>query len=138
MAYGGIQRYRQSNVNTASSGILLIQLYDAALKYARKARACIVEKNPAGKGLAIGKSIDIIHEFRGSLKHDKAPDLCANLDSLYDYLIRQLQAGSVTLKVEPIDEVIAHLQALRTTWADAVAAADRAKVGGSEPQAHRG
>ena len=120
MTTGHLGRYRQNKYVTASPGQLLLALYDGAIRFGRQARQAIADGDTAEKGESIGRVTAIISELTSTLDHSKSPDLCANLEQLYNYMIERLQEGSIKMQVEPIDEIILHLEGLREAWSEAV------------------
>ena len=129
MGLSSIQRYRHTELSTSSPGQILLACYDGAIRSAGQARAAIESKDPAAKGQALGRAIGIISELMSSLEHERAPELCDNLERLYLYSLDRMHEAGLSMKVEPIDEVVELLRDLRATWAEAVPASDGAEVG---------
>lgn len=117
--------YKQKQITTASPGEVLLALYDGAIRYSLQAKEAIVMGNPAKKGENLGRVMAIIGELKSTLEYQRAPELCRNLERLYNYFIDQLHEASVHMKAEPIDAVVRHLRELRTTWAEAVKLAEQ-------------
>ncbi len=125
---GAIQRYRSVGVETADPGKLLLMLYDAAIGFCKKAKILIDKGDMEGKGKFISKAQAIINEFIATLDYSVAPELCANLESLYHFMLNQLNDANINVDKEPLDVVIKLLTDLRNAWADAV------EKSGSGPQ----
>ncbi len=117
------QRYRQTEVETANPGRILITLYDAAIRFVRLAIQQINDGNIAAKGVTLGRAYAIIAEFIHALDHDKAPELCGNLEAIYNFMLEQMANANLQMKAEPLEPVLHHLIDLRATWAEAVAKA---------------
>ena len=115
-----VNRYRENQIMTASREQILLALYDGAIRFAQQACDAIAARDPAAKGKAIGRAIAIVGELNGTLDHGKAPELCANLSSIYNYMLARLNEGSAKMQTAPIEEVIGHLQGLRETWQKAI------------------
>jgi len=120
MYRSNVNRYQENKVMLSSPGEVLLALYDGAIRFARQARIAIEINDPAVKGQKIGSVMAILAELTATLDHDRAPELCTNLEALYSYMVDRLQQAGVDMDVEPLDEVIRHLQRLRETWAEAV------------------
>lgn len=73
-------------------------------------------KDFAGKGLQLGKSIDIIGGLQNSLDMEAGGDISANLDALYDYSIRRLSEAGLNNDVTIVDEVTNLLREIKFGW----------------------
>ena len=129
MYRANVSRYKQHQVMLSSPGEILLALYDGAIRFSRQARIAIEHRDPAIKGEKIGSVMAILAELTATLDHENAPELCKQLEMLYDYLLERLQEASMEMATEPLDEVILHLEKLRQTWGEAVRIAENeAKV----------
>lgn len=54
--------------------------------------------------------------MRASLDFGAGGELAANLDSLYDYMVRQLAKANAGDRVETLDEVLRLLGEIRSAW----------------------
>lgn len=124
MYRANVSRYKQNQVMLSSPGEILLALYDGAIRFARQARIAIENDDPAVKGEKIGSVMAILAELTATLDHEQAPDLCKQLEMLYDYLLERLQEASINMDVAPLEEVITHLEKLRETWGEAVRIAE--------------
>jgi flagellar protein FliS len=112
-------RYRETQVAEATPQEILIGTYDGMLQRIARARQAILDRDPAEKGMALSPVFVALGELRVALEHQRAPQLCARLDALYDYLGRRLQLASCNRDITILDEVSKHLRDLRATWAQA-------------------
>ncbi len=80
----------QSGVEDASPHRLIQMLFEGALERIAQARGAMLQGNIALKGELIGKAAKIVAGLQGSLADTEGGDLAADLDSLYDYVIRRL------------------------------------------------
>ncbi len=127
------QQYRNSAVETASPGALLLMLYDAAIQSLEGARSAIEAKDMAQAHRHLTKAQDIVLELMSTLNMDY--EISKSLWSLYDYLYRQLVQANVKKSVELIDEVNSFMCELRETWREAVKKAGRtASLGQERPR----
>ena len=106
----------QSNVHDASPHELIGMLINGALTRLSTAKGCMERKDFAGKGVQLGKSMDIITGLQGSLDMDAGGDISANLDALYDYMIRKLSEASIQNDMAIVDEVIGLLMEIKMGW----------------------
>lgn len=117
MSYQNV--YRQASVNTATPGRLLIMLFDGLFRFINQGKVAIVEKNFETAHISLCRAQDIVAELRNTLAHEKAPELCANLNSLYDYFYRTLVDANVKKSPELLDEILPQIQELRDAFAEA-------------------
>ena len=109
----------QSTVDGASSSQLITLLLDGALERVREARWHMQQGNLAGQGELIGKAIDIVASLDSYLDHDSGADVAHTLESLYDYLVRQLYRANQKSDVLILDEVASLLSDVRVGWVEA-------------------
>lgn len=107
----GIQAYArvgvESAVLSASPHQLVVLLFDGALSAMKKAAILIEQGDIPGKGQALSKAINIISNgLQSGLNHEVGGDLVANLDSLYDYMIRRLLQANLNNDLNAINEVV--------------------------------
>lgn len=110
------EQYRRVDVETASSGKLILMLYDGAIRFCRQAASEWREGQEAQARSHVYRAQDILAELIGSLNFDAGP-LATNLFQLYEYMnYRLIQSG---LRRDPAAaEEVAHLlEELRQTWA---------------------
>ncbi|EPC3804731.1 flagellar export chaperone FliS [Enterobacter ludwigii] len=117
----GIQAYAQvgveSAVLSASPHQLVVLLFDGALSAMKKAAILIEQGDIPGKGQAISKAINIISNgLQSGLNHEVGGDLVANLDSLYDYMIRRLLQANLNNDLNAINEVVELLNNIAEAW----------------------
>jgi flagellar protein FliS len=117
------QRYRRTEVETANPGRILLTLYDAAIRFVRLATQQMKEGNIAAKGITLGRAYAIIAEFIHALDHEKAPELCQNLEAIYNFMLERLSEANAKVDPTPLEPVLTYLTELRETWSQAVARA---------------
>ncbi|KUP05251.1 flagellar biosynthesis protein FliS [Bacillus coahuilensis p1.1.43] len=108
------QAYQNNSVNTASPGELTLMLYNGCLKFLHLGKKAIEEGNIQEKNINIQKAQNIIQEFMVTLNMDIP--MSKNLQSLYDYMYRQLISANVKSDAAIIDEVEGMIVELRDTW----------------------
>jgi flagellar protein FliS len=95
---------------------LTLMLMDGALERISAAKGNLAHGRTAEKCALIQRAIDILHELRASLDFGAGGELAANLDSLYDYMVRQLAKANAGDRVETLDEVLRLLGEIRSAW----------------------
>lgn len=130
--------YLATQIETTTQGELLIMLYEAAIKFLKRARVEIENKDYAKKGIYISKAMAIIHELAESLNKEKGGDITPKLASLYQFCSSQLVKANIRMDTKMIDEVIRILDGLRSAYVQIVPAqegkpAPAAAATGSQP-----
>jgi flagellar secretion chaperone FliS len=97
--------YRRVDLESAPKTQILERLFDRFLVDVTNARAAIESKDIVAKAAALDHALQIVVELKASLDGSAAPELCANLGALYDFVTDQLVAASVNLSVKPLDPV---------------------------------
>ncbi len=110
--------YRNSAVETASPGKLLLMLYNAAIRNLDNAVQSIADKDIESAHKSIVRTQDIVSEFMCSLNMEY--EISEKLLALYDYLHRRLVEANIHKNVEIIKEVRGFLVELRDAWQEAV------------------
>lgn len=119
----------QTGAMSASPHKLIAMLYDGARAAIARARFHLEGGNIAERGNAISKAIDIIDNgLRAVLDHAAGGEISANLESLYEYMVRRLMLANLRNDAALLAEVDALLESLASAWAqidDAAAGAER-------------
>ncbi|ABI71030.1 flagellar export chaperone FliS [Shewanella frigidimarina] len=115
-----LQSYRkvslESEIAVASPHRIIQMMFEGALQRIAQAKYAIQQKNPAQKGENIGKAVSIIAGLSGSLNMDAGADVSANLDSLYEYMLRRLSEANVANDIEMLEEVSALVRTIKEGW----------------------
>jgi flagellar protein FliS len=119
-SYSAIQSYSdvkvQSGVETASPHRLIQMLFEGALERIAQAKGAMQQKQYARKGELLGKAVNIIGGLQGSLNDREGGELAANLDSLYDYIIRRLTQANYENNQDYLDECGRLLGDIKVAW----------------------
>lgn len=118
--YKATQAYFKTQLTTTSQGELVVLLYDGAIKFLRRAKEKMEEKDYAEKGVYISKTLDIIQELDSSLDMEKGGDLSKNLRGLYLYAQGRLLKANLKMDQELVEEVIVMLSSLREAFSSIV------------------
>jgi flagellar protein FliS len=125
--------YKNSAVETASPGKLLLMLYNGAIRDLDTATQRIAEKDFETAHNRLVRAQDIITEFMCTLNMDY--EISGKLLALYEYLHRRLVEANARKDAEIINEVRGFLIELRDTWQEALnktsSTAPRVAAGGS-------
>jgi flagellar secretion chaperone FliS len=118
--YSAAQRYSnvkvQSSVEDASPHRLIQMLLEGALERIAQAKGAMLAKQIARKGELIGKAVAIVGGLQGSLNDSEGGQLTANLESLYDYVIRRLVQANHENKTEYLDECGRLIGEIKLAW----------------------
>ncbi len=119
-AYSAAQHYSsvkvQSSVEDASPHRLIQMLFEGALERIAQAKGAMLQKQIARKGELIGKAVAIVGGLQGSLNDSEGGHLAANLDNLYDYVIRRLIQANHENKPEYLDECGRLIGQIKSAW----------------------
>jgi flagellar protein FliS len=119
-AYSATKQYQkvdaQSAIMEASPHQLVAMLISGAISRLTTAKGCMQREDLAGKGEQIGKGMDIITGLQSSLDMQAGGDISAQLDSLYDYMIRRLMQASINSDIAAVDEVVGLLREIKGGW----------------------
>jgi flagellar protein FliS len=114
------RRYEQVQATTSSPGEILLALYDGLFRFLRGAEICFQNKQLVKGRELLSKSHAIVSELLLALDHGKSPELCAQLESIYDYCMGTIVQANIKTDVQLISDVIRVLTPLREAWVQAV------------------
>jgi flagellar protein FliS len=107
----------EAGVLGASPQVLIVMLYDGAIRAILSARAALEAKDHATKGPALSKAIGIIDEgLKPALDLEAGGEIAANLAALYEYMTRKLMLANLRNDLGALDEVVRLLQELKSAW----------------------
>ena len=112
------QTKAQSGIESASATQLITMLLDGALERVAKAQGHMERGELAEQGEVIGKVIDIVASLDSYLDHDKGGEVSKTLESLYDYIVRQLYQANLKNDVSVLEEVATLLSEVRAGWVE--------------------
>lgn len=119
-SYSAVQNYSSvkvhSSVETASPHRLIQMLFEGALERIAQAKGAMAQNQIARKGELISKAVAIVGGLQGSLNDKEGGALAANLDGLYDYIIRRLSQANFENNPEYLDECGRLLGEIKTAW----------------------
>jgi len=125
LAYkNALSTYKETTINTAGQGQLIVMLYDEAVKQLTKATDLLnlnnTQKKDPGRIEQINKSImktqEILTELMVSLDFEQGGEISKNLFSLYTWFNRELLESNIDKDIERMLTVKDMLSDLRNTW----------------------
>jgi flagellar protein FliS len=119
MTYGQNQ-YRKTQVATVDRGRLIVLLYEGAISFLTKARACLEEKDIPSFSSLVNRAQDILDELNASLNMDQGGDIAINLRRLYMFMGDQLVKSKIKGEAQCLDEVVRMLTSLNEAWREAM------------------
>ncbi len=112
-----VAQYRSNQVQTASPARVIVQFYDGALKFIKLATCAIEARDYAAKGVHLSRAHAIVSELRANLDATRAPELCAELERLYVYVLDCITEANVKADAKPLAPACKVLEQLRAAWA---------------------
>lgn len=115
------QRYQAAQVTTASPVRIVVQLHDGAVRFLQQAMQLKESGQIAQRASALKRAHAIIGELQASLEAKHSPELCQDLDRLYDFMLERI--AQATLNRDPertqatLTPVVNILRELRGAWA---------------------
>ena len=117
MSFAAAQ-YRAATVGTASPVQIVVRLYDAALRFLAQARVAEEQGKRAERSAKLQRCHAIVSELQVSLVHSHAPELCADLERLYEFVLHTLTQASVTGESDGLESAEKVLRELREAWSE--------------------
>ncbi len=108
--------YKQNQISTSSQGKLILMMYEGAAKFTKMAIKCMEEGDIAGKATYIRKTHDIINELSVSLDMKKGGEVCARLETLYQFILRQLTLANIKSDRAALESILKVLEPLQDAW----------------------
>jgi len=133
MAFDVNNPYFRTKVLTASPEELRLLLLDGGLHFARIGREGLAKKNYEDVYEGFSQARAIVMELINSMRAEVAPELCANLSSLYTFIYRLLMEASFEKHLGKADEAIKILEYERETWVMLMEQLAKEREGGADP-----
>jgi flagellar protein FliS len=122
------KQYISTQVSTADRLQLVVMLYDGAISFLNQAKEKMAAQDSAGKGLYLGKALDIIAELNASLNFQEGREVAANLFHLYNFMTAHLTRANLNWDSAALDDVIKMLSQLRDAWEDICQRSKRGEI----------
>ncbi len=123
------KQYAATQVGTADRLQLVVMLYEGAISFLRQAQERMAHKDVQGKGLYLGKALDIIAELNASLNFQEGREVAANLFHLYNFMTAHLTRANINWDQDAVTEVIGMLRQLKEAWEEVCTKARRGDLG---------
>lgn len=124
--------YKHNQISTSSQGKLILMMYEGAAKFTKMALNCMDEGDIAGKATYIRKTHDIVNELSVSLDMKKGGEVTARLETLYQFVLRQLTLANIKSDRAALESILKVLEPLQEAWSQLFDNADL--VGQEKPQ----
>ncbi|MEC9490823.1 MAG: flagellar export chaperone FliS [Halanaerobiales bacterium] len=113
-------QYKQMQIKTASPGKLLLMLYQGAVKFMKLAKNNIKEGKIEESHKNIIKAQNIILELQSTLNKEQGGEIAVQLESLYDFIYRELVQANLNKNTRHLDNVIPLVEELFVTYKEIV------------------
>ncbi len=117
------QKYRQSQVETATPEMLLLMLYNGSLKFIKEAQEAVHAEEIEKANNRIVRVQRIVSELMFSLKLEE--EVGKSLYLLYDYMHTRLIEANIKKDAKILLEVEAMLRELKDAWQGAVSSSKK-------------
>jgi flagellar secretion chaperone FliS len=118
--------YRAASVLTASSGQLIVMLYDGAHRFLHQAAVAMGERQIVAAHNKLTRAEEIIRHLRRTLDLEQG-EIATNLESIYTFALGHLREARLKQDARKVQEVSDLLGRLRESWA---------AIADNEPVAH--
>ena len=105
-----------SGIEDATPHRLIQMLMEGALDKIATAKGHMLHENMSEKGRHISWAISIISGLQSSLDMETGGEVSANLDNLYDYMVRRLGVAGAQNDTAILDEVSSLLLEVKSAW----------------------
>lgn len=116
-----IASYRQAGPaaeqGSAQPQRIVLMLFDGAIENLSRARGALQRGDIAEKCSCIGVVLEIVGALRQALNLEEGGAIAANLDALYDYVIRILVEANRQNDAGKVEEARQLILEVRTGWA---------------------
>jgi flagellar protein FliS len=111
--------YRRVDLDSAPKPDIVVRLFARFAEDVEATRVALAGRDIAGKARALDHAGRIVVELRAALDHQAAPELAANLDSLYGFVQAQLNRVNAELDAGPLDAAARVMRELGEAFAGA-------------------
>lgn len=108
--------YRRVDLESAPKEQIVGRLFDRFLGDVEQARAAMTTRDVHGRAAALDHALQIVGELSAALDHAAAPELCANLSALYDFVTQRLVHAHMTMDPSSLDQAVRIMSELGTAF----------------------
>lgn len=120
MSFAAAQ-YRAATVETGSPVQIVVRLYDAAIRNMTQGLTAINNGDMKERHVKLQRGHAIVSELLASLERKHAPELCTDLDRLYEYVLHSIRQAHTSGVTEGLESSVRVLRELRGAWAELAA-----------------
>jgi flagellar protein FliS len=113
------QQYQQSAVTQADPVKLVEMMYEGSIRFCRIALKGIEDNDPERAHHHIMRAYAVVAELMATLDFEQGGDIAKQLEQCYDYVLHLLKEADITKDPKHIEQVIAVIEPLLSTWRDA-------------------
>jgi flagellar secretion chaperone FliS len=110
--------FELSSAETAAPEMLIILLYDGAIRFLQQGRLALEQKNQELADKWLEKLLDILVELNVSLDMSQG-EISQNLRRLYEFYQQEVILAKVERNVDRLQAVEDFLKSFRETWTEA-------------------
>jgi flagellar protein FliS len=114
------QKYKSTQVTSASREKLLLMMYEGAIKFTKLAIKGAEEKNIPERCTNIGRAFDIVLELNNTLDHKAGGKIAMDLEQLYLFITEQFVKANLNGDPKPLRDALKILETLYDGWKQAV------------------
>lgn len=114
------QQYQATQIQTASTGELVLLLYDGAVRFLSRAQAALAERRLDDASADLVRAQEIVLELVAGLDLERGGALAANLRELYLFIYKTLLEANLRKDGTAIATVLRLLEPVRSAWQAAV------------------
>lgn len=118
--YGQNSAYKKTQVETASPEMLILMLYDSAIKFMGQAEIAFEDNNIEQTSNLLLRVQAIFSELLTALDKDKGGEIATNLERLYLFFLEKLGEANIKKDPKPMIEIKPLVINLRDTWEKAM------------------
>ncbi|MCJ8347179.1 flagellar export chaperone FliS [bacterium] len=116
-----MNQYKRMRIETASPEMLILMLYDGAIKNVNIAAGCLNDDTQIETSSnALIKAQNILTELMVSLNFDIGGEIAKNLYNIYEYVNYTLAQANMSKDPKELNTVINMLKNLRETWKEVI------------------
>lgn len=108
----------RATVETASPHKLISMLLDGVLGSLAKAKGAIERESIEERTQHLNKASEIVVGLKGSLDLEQGGEVAANLDGLYDYMLRSIMTANSQNDAEKVQEIMDLMLEIKQGWAE--------------------
>ncbi len=111
---------RPLKMEAVSPGNLILLLYEGAIRFSQEAKESLDRGDLEGKRQYIQKARDAVFELQKSLDLETGGTIASALDTLYSFVLVQLNEADRSNDYRPLDLVTTILNRLEDAWSQII------------------